>query len=292
MPDRVDGAVRRPQGEPRWRSVLRSPVLAGAAVVAVIAGATTAAATDRLPIFRAEQVAPVAVTQRDLVDLPDLTQYGEVDVLEEPHVREVPDADLAEDATGMTAPEVADLPRGVTGEPAYLVGDRATAEFTFSADRAAEAAAAAGETLPEPPPGLDGSTFRLTAGPGVAAVWSSTSDVPALAVARVVAPTADSSGVSFETARDYLLSLPGVPAGLAERLREFTGDGTTLPLLVPAHAMESSPTDVDGHPATLLTSRDGAMAGVVWVEDGTITAVAGSLSADEVLAVARGLQTS
>jgi hypothetical protein len=29
---------------------------------------------------------------------------------------------------------------------------------------------------------------------------------------------------------------------------------------------------------------------VVWVEDGTVTAVAGSLSADEVLSVARGLR--
>jgi hypothetical protein len=32
------------------------------------------------------------------------------------------------------------------------------------------------------------------------------------------------------------------------------------------------------------------MAGVVWVDNGIVTAVAGSLSADEVLAVARGLQ--
>ena len=62
-----------------------------------------------------------------------------------------------------------------------------------------------------------------------------------------------------------------------------------LPLPVPTEAMESSTVDVGGHEATLLTSRDGAVAGVVWVEDGTVVAVAGSLSADEVLAVARGL---
>ena len=43
-------------------------------------------------------------------------------------------------------------------------------------------------------------------------------------------------------------------------------------------------------PATVLTSRDGRMAGVVWVRDGVVTAVAGSLSADEVLTVARGLR--
>lgn len=286
------GPVRRQGADRRWRSVLTSPAVAAVAVTAIIAGATTAAAADWLPIFRTEQVSPVPVSQRDLVALPDLTAYGEFRLVEEPEVREVPDAAVAEDATGLRAPEVARLPRGVTGEPAYLVGGPARAEFTFSAESAMRAATASGEPLPPVPQGLDGSTFRISAGPGVAAVWSSTNNVPALAVARVVAPTAESTGVPFETAREYLLSLPGIPPELAERLRDLSPDGTTLPLPVPADAMESSTTDIDGTPATVLTSRDGSMAGVVWVEDGTITAVAGSLSADEVLAVARGLQPS
>jgi anti-sigma factor RsiW len=53
--------------------------------------------------------------------------------------------------------------------------------------------------------------------------------------------------------------------------------------------MTSHPADVGGVPATVLTSRDGLLAGVVWVDGGVVTAVAGSLSADEVLSVARGL---
>ena len=39
-----------------------------------------------------------------------------------------------------------------------------------------------------------------------------------------------------------------------------------------------------------MTTRDGSMSGVVWVEDGVVTAVAGSLGEDEVLAVARALR--
>lgn len=268
--------------------------MAAVAVIAVIAGATTAAAADRLAIFRTEQVAPVPMSAHELVALPDLTEYGRFRIIEEPDVREVPDAAVAEDATGLEAPELANLPRGVTGDPSYLVGGPASAEFTFSAERVKRSATASGEAeaVPPVPEGLDGSTFRITAGPGIAAVWSSKSDVPALAVARVVAPTADSSRARFESARDYLLSLPGIPVEVAERLRGFSGDGSTLPLPVPADAMESSSTDVEGNRATLLTSRDGAMAGVVWVEDGSVTAVAGSMSADEVLAVARGLHSS
>jgi hypothetical protein len=136
---------------------------------------------------------------------------------------------------------------------------------------------------------MDGNRFRLVAGPGYAAVWSSGSGLPGLVVARAVAPTGYSSGVPFPTARDYLLSLPGMPAGVAEQLRGFSGDGTTLPLPLPADEVTSSASDVGGAPATVFATRDGALAGVVWVRDGVVTAVAGSVSTDEVLAVARGL---
>ena len=67
-------------------------------------------------------------------------------------------------------------------------------------------------------------------------------------------------------------------------------NGTTLPLPIPAEMATSAHADVNGHEATVLTSRDGLFAGVVWVQDGIVTAVAGTLSADEVLAVASDLQ--
>ena len=288
----VDGRRRVPVTVParRWRAALRSPVIVVFGVVALLAGAGAAAAADWLQIFRTEQIAPVTVTRADLVELPDLSGYGEVEVTEEADVREVADAAAAEEATGLSVPRVSELPRGVTGEPAFQVGDRVSAVFTFSVEKAARAAAAAGETLPPAPPGLDGSQFRLVAGPGLAAVWSEARGVPALVVARVVAPAAYSSGIPFQTARDYVLSLPGLPEDVASQLRGFSGDGTTLPLPVPAELVTSSAADVGGVPARVLTSRDGTMAGVVWVDDGVVTAVAGSLSADEVLSVARGMR--
>ena len=114
--------------------------------------------------------------------------------------------------------------------------------------------------------------------------------MPSLVVARAQAPTVFSDGVPFETARDYLLSLPGLPAELADQLRAVSADGSTLPLPVPADLADSEPTDVDGVPATLVTSNDGLFAGVVWVEDGVVTVVGGTVSADEVLDVARDLR--
>src|SRR5205823_6068973 len=123
-------------------------------------------------IFHTEQIAPVTVSRADLVALPDLTAYGELKVTAEPDVHQVADAAAAAKATGLSVPRVGELPRGVTGAPAFQVGNRASAEFTFSVEKAARTAAAAGATLPPPPQGIDGSRFRLSAGPGLAAVWS------------------------------------------------------------------------------------------------------------------------
>src|SRR5215213_10181859 len=265
----------------RWRTALRSPAVAVLCVVAVLLGAGAVAAADWVQIFRTERIAPVAITRTDFLELPDLSAYGELEVTREADVRDVADATAAEQATGLSVPRVSELPRGVTGEPEIQVGSRGSAVFTFSVEKAARAAADFAEALPPPPPGLDGSRFRLAAGPGVAAVWSEARDVPALVVARAVAPTAYSSGIPFKTARDYLLSLPGLPEHVASQLRGFSGDGTTtLPLPVPDERVRSSAAEVAGIQATVLTSRDGTLTGVVWVNDGVVTAVAGSLNED------------
>ena len=281
-----------PASRPRRRAMglLRRPAAAALAVTVVLAGAGTAAANDWLQIFRTESVAPVSIRAQDLLALPDLAAYGELALTGEPDVHEVPDAAAAEAESGLDVPAVADLPRGVTGDPVLQVGGKVSATFTFSAERAARAAAAAGEPLPPPPAGLDGSAVRLTAGPGVAQVWSSSAGAPALLVARAVAPTAYSSGVPFDVVRDYLLSLPGLPDDVAAQLRTFTADGSTLPLPVPAGRFTTSSADVDGARATVLTTRDRTLAAVLWVDEGMLTVVAGSLDEDEVLSVARGLE--
>lgn len=282
--------VPQPARRSRLGELVRRPAAAALAVGVVLAGAGTAAATDWLQIFRTEEVAAVGLRSADLIALPDLEAYGDVELSGDDELRPVPDAATAAAESGLDVPEVDALPAGVTGEPVYQVGGQVTATFTFSADRAAQAAAEAGETLPPPPPGLDGSAVRLVAGPGVAQVWASSTGAPGLIVGRAVAPTAFSSGVPFETVRDYLLSLPGLPEDVATQLRAFPADGSTLPLPVPSDHVTTSSEEVDGEPATVLATRDRTAAAVVWVEDGELTVVAGPLDTDEVLTVARGLR--
>ena len=114
----------------RWKSRLRSPVVAGVRVAVLLAGGGAAAATDWFQIFRTEQVAPLSLSQADLVQIPDLSAYGDLEVVTEPEVRAA-DAETAEEETGLAVPEVGTLPRGVVGDPEYQVGSVATAVFTF-----------------------------------------------------------------------------------------------------------------------------------------------------------------
>jgi hypothetical protein len=279
-------ATSTPVASRRWSGLLHRPAAAVLAFVVVLSGAGVAAANDWLPIFRTEQVAPLEISPDDLVALPDLTAYGDVEITGDGDPHAAPDAAAARAETGLEVPEVGSLPQGVEGEPAYQVVGELSGVFTFSADKAAQTATASGESLPPVPEGLDGSQVRLTAGPGVAAVWSQSSGLPTLVVARAVAPQAFSSGVPFETVRDYLLSLPGLPDDLAAQLRSYTADGSTLPIPVPADLVETSDAEVDGLPATVLESRDQALAAVVWVDDGVVTLVGGALGPDEVLDVA------
>ncbi|HEV7212499.1 MAG TPA: hypothetical protein VGN47_12395 [Blastococcus sp.] len=290
-PSEISSATGAPRTR-RSRSLLRSPLAAAFGVVLVLGGAGAAAAADWLPIFHTETVRAVPVNTGDLTQLnrlPDLSAYGDVQVDGNGAPQQVADAATAHHLTGLDVPRVTDLPRGVTGSPRYEVGNQVSATFTFSAAKAAQAAAATGRALPPVPAGLDGGKVRLAAGPGVAEVWSQGGGIPTLVVARLVAPSADSSGVPFETVRDYLLSLPGIPAGLAAQLRAFPADASTLPLPVPADQVNTSTADVGGTRATVLAAKDGTMSAVVWVDKGTLTGVGGILGTDEVLAVARGL---
>jgi hypothetical protein len=270
---------------------LRRPAVAALGAALVVTGAGVAAANDWLPIFATEEIEPIAISSDlDLSAVPDLTDYGTLELSGADEPAPVADEAAAEQLTGLDAPEVAALPAGVSGEPQYRAIGEVAATFTFSAERAAQAAAATGEDLPPVPPGLDGAQVRMTAGPGLAAVWAGDSGVPALVVARAVAPAAFAQGTDFEELRDYLLSLPGLPEEVAAQLRSFSPDASTLPLPVPADYATSSPVEVNGEEATLLTSRDGFLSGVVWVQDGVVTAVAGSLSGSEVVSIASSLR--
>lgn len=296
--DRLQSSIRSnaqtiasiPDDRPSFGARMRkAPVLAAAGALLVVGGATAAAANDWLPIFQTESITPVSVNINDLTHLPDLSAFGRWSLKTDPSLVDVPDASTASSRTGLTVSAPTDLPTGVDGAPQFQVMEKQVATFTFSQRKAAEVAHAAGESMPSLPAGLEGAVLRLDLGPAVVQTWSQESGVPTLIVAQVVAPSASSNGVPLATLRNALLSLPGLPDDVAAELLTATGDGTTLPLPVPTDQYTTTSAEVSGTPATVLTSRDQTMAGVVWLDRGIVTVVAGPLDAQEVLSVADGL---
>ena len=145
-------------------------------------------------------------------------------------------------------------PRGVSGEPVYQVGARGERHLHLlgragrPGRRRGRGDAAGRPAGPGRQPGAAGRR----PGRGRRSGRSRRPVCPPSLVGRAVAPTAFSSGVPFETVRDYLLSLPGLPDDVAAQLRTFTADGSTLPLPVPADQVTTSSAEVNGVPATVL----------------------------------------
>jgi hypothetical protein len=118
----VDGATAPPRGRGggaararrarRSRALLRRPAAAALAVAAVLTGTGVAAASGWLEIFRTEQVAPVSLSTADLIALPDLSAYGEVEVTGEADVRQVPRRAAAARRTGLDVPRSTPCPAG------------------------------------------------------------------------------------------------------------------------------------------------------------------------------------
>src|SRR5919107_3574619 len=79
----------------RWRTAVRRPAIAALSAAVLVTGAGVAAANDWLPIFRAEQVDPIEVSAADLVQVPDLSAYGDLVVTDEPDPQQVADAAAA-----------------------------------------------------------------------------------------------------------------------------------------------------------------------------------------------------
>src|SRR5215212_6745562 len=81
-------AARRPAtlsgSRSRWRTTVRRPAIAALSAVVLMTGAGVAAANDWLPIFQTERVDPIEVTSAELVQIPDLSSYGDLVVTQEP----------------------------------------------------------------------------------------------------------------------------------------------------------------------------------------------------------------
>jgi hypothetical protein len=293
------GAVHHPAKTVRTRRTVASRVFAGLAVagVASVLLVATGGAQNFLNIFQPSQLAAVPVSAADVRSLAGLTSYGTVGGGSSITFLPEPDAATAGAAAGLSAPVVASLPAGAPAAPRFAVVSGGIVTFTFNAELARAAAARAGGQLPAMPAGLDGSTLSVSIAPAVVVSYGVDpgallhgGGVPtgeAFIVVATRTPTVTSTGVTVRQLEDYLLSVPGIPAGVASEIRAIGNPAQTIPVPIPVDLGSGSTVMINGARGLLIGDSTGLGSAVIWQHNGVVHAVAGTLTTNEALGVAR-----
>jgi hypothetical protein len=148
------------------------------------------------------------------------------------------------------------------------------------------------------PAGLVGSTLSIAIQPAVVVSYGidpatllrgvgSLPSGPAFILVATRTPTVTSTGVTARQLEDYLLSVPGIPSGVASELRAVGNPAVTIPVPIPIDLASGTSVSINGARGLLIGDSTGLGSAVVWQHDGVVDAIAGTLTANEVLGVAR-----
>lgn len=288
----------RPRAPRRWRwrlvviPVPSTRVLATIAVVVAGAAGVTALTTVLAPA----PAAPVPSSSSGIQALADVVGIGGSGVLggfdtssgsrslpfgilhwsSAGSDRPVASIAAAEKATGLDVQVARVLPAGVGKPASILVQPKVTATIRFGS--------AAGA--------LAGRSLTVTAGPAVLVEYGSSTaaiGLPTLATVAMERPAVSSTDSPTAQLEAYVLSRPGVPAGLAQEIRLLGDIGTVLPVPTPPGANVTQ-VDVNGSPAILVTDTSVGASGVIWEDRGGVLQVAvGLLDRKDILDVANQL---
>jgi hypothetical protein len=185
--------------------------LACALGVTVVA---TGVAENFVKVFEPTQFQAVQVQPDSLRGLPDLSQFGDMKFAKAPKFTPVADAGSAEAMSGITlkAPSDVATPTRAKGTPAYVVMNELQASFTFNAAKAEAWAKANNKTLPPMPPGLDGSTLSVSAGPGVLAVYGGDASILTEGAAAANHGADRAAGIPSAAPQPGVPQKPGAPS--------------------------------------------------------------------------------
>ncbi|MGC9961797.1 MAG: hypothetical protein ABSE47_07835 [Acidimicrobiales bacterium] len=178
----------------------------------------------------------------------------------------------AAESTGLQLRTPASLPAGVGTVTNILVQPRVTATIRFGTDAGT----------------LAGKSLSVSAGPAVLVEYGGGGGelgLPTLATFTMERPTLSSNASTPAQLEAYVLSAPGVPAGLDQELRLIGDAGTVLPFQAPS-GTDASQVDVDGAAGILVTAPTIGAAGVIWVSHGLVHAIVGLLDGKDILHVA------
>lgn len=282
----------------RWMQALS----AAAAVAALFTGLQiTGVADSFLTIFQPRQVAPLTIGIGDLAGLPDLSGYGTLTITAQPAYRQAATLDLARADTGIAPLRATTLPASVTGDARIYSVSRGEGTFRFDESKLQTSAGRVSRTPPPMPASIAASTLNVSGGPAIVQTYGGAFDpklapkampasVPTLLIAQSKAPVIRSDGASLDDLRAYMLSQPGISPQLAAQIRAIGDPAQTLLVPIPMDLASGKSVTVRGVRGVFVGDSTGLGSAVVWVADGLVNIVAGSLGEKELLAVADSLR--
>ena len=298
------GSSRPRRGVLRGATGGRRPLAGGLAAAAlavtlVASLAFTPLASTVMKIFEPTQVSPVTINQGDLNGLDAFSTWGDVKWTKQPELKEAGTAAEAAQISGL--PEISigagKLPAKLVRAPvSYGAVGQATGTVTFTSNA---------------PSRLQGSTLTVQIGPAETAIYGDLGKAaqaarsgeggkdpesalrtagPLLAVVEMRSPEVSSTGVSVAEIKKVLLAQPGLSPSVRAAISAIDSPTGNLPIPIPAGQVNAHSVKVQGVTGTAVGDSTGLGSAAIWIKGGRVYGVAGTLTEDEVLAVANGLR--
>ncbi|MDB5094072.1 MAG: uncharacterized protein JWO85_2173 [Candidatus Eremiobacteraeota bacterium] len=262
-----------------------------------------AAHADPLSVFQPSAVRAISVTPAEmkaLRGLPPLDAFGTVHGTRTPAVEDVASASDAGAGTGFALRLPANIDPALRKSVRYQVTTLLRTSFTFSAAKAAAWAGDHKVALQPIPAGLDGTTYMATIEPLALVTYGVSSIGPRngrgmprgsfVAVMQARAPSVSSTGATVETLARWFSLQPGIPPQLAAQVRAIGDPTQTLPIPVRFDKQTAADVTVDGVRGLAIGDETGIGSAIVWMKDGKMYAVGGTLTQSGALALANDLQ--
>jgi len=295
--------ARARPNRPRWRSGAAGLAVAAAFAAALLLTPLGGYAMQLLTIFEPKEFVPIAISSKDAAAMrrmPSLASFGTVTSSANRSLRGVASLAAARTTAGF-APRQAGNARSLPPGPVtYFVLPPGTVAFTFSAAKARAYEHRFHRHLPPMPPGLDGTTIRMSLGAGIVSAYGPLAKnlkkvrraelVDGVAIVQTRAPQITSSGASIATLENYLLSMPDVPADVAAQLRAIADPSDAMPIPFRIDKTSATTVAVDGTHGLAIGDQTGLGSGILWQKGGMVYAIGGSLTASDALALANALR--
>jgi hypothetical protein len=292
----------------KWYRSPKSWMAAAAAIILlsfVLFQSNSVLASQFLSFFQVQHFKPIQVSNNDIAGLskysaPSIDDLGSLN-FQAQSIQKHTNLTQAEAAHAinftMTLPQ--QLPSDVDNNPTFNILSGTHGTFTFSAAKVHAYLVKNGHGNVKIPANLNGATFDIKTTPGVMAIYGyKTGNL--LALVEMPSPIIEATGkASLQNLRDFMLSLPNLPAQLVAQLKQLDLNNGTIPLPIPAGIQTQSVT-IHNVPGLLLSSSKTSKSTIIdqfpagtmllWQENGTIYALGGlTINASQLLTAANSL---